>query len=197
MYLRNLITKLICLFIIGFSLLVANIYAENGYINSEIVNAASQISTKELLEYESIAVLMSNQNDQSRFYSIIGIEIQRRIKELDKKFITKKLFYHNKINMFEEDLNLPRYLSRIPKVDLDDIIIKNTQLKFSDNYIDNKNSVQLIAKLYTEKLMKYRHSLTNHRNYFIALDGLYHCISQNEFKESLDIYNRLIDHLFD
>ena len=56
------------LFFIVFSLLLANSNNDgSGYIDFGLLNAVSQIPTKEVLEYEKIASLMTNQNDRSRF----------------------------------------------------------------------------------------------------------------------------------
>ena len=80
-------------FFITFSLLLPNSNDEEiSDINFSVLNAASEISTKEVLEYEKIAVLITNQNDRSRFYSVMAVEIQRRTDDLDQKLIKKSFF---------------------------------------------------------------------------------------------------------
>ena len=114
-----------------FSLVLANSNNDgSGYIDFGLLNAASQIPTKEVLEYEKIASLMTNQNDRSRFYSVMAVEIQRRTDDLDQKFNRKKLFYIDKINLYEKELSLPQYLNKMPKIDLGQLSNLNKKNKY-------------------------------------------------------------------
>ncbi len=184
-------------FFITFSLLLPNSNDEEiSDINFSVLNAASEISTKEVLEYEKIAVLITNQNDRSRFYSVMAVEIQRRTDDLDQKFNQKKLFYFDKINLYEAELNLPQYVNKMPKIDFGELFDLNKQIIHLDTYIENKNNVKLSAEIYRKKIIEYRKHLKIYRNYFIALDNLYYCITTIDFKESLYIYNKVVNKLF-
>lgn len=179
-----------------FSLVLANSNNDgSGYIDFGLLNAASQIPTKEVLEYEKIASLITNQNDRSRFYSVMAVEIQRRTDDLDQKFNSKKLFYIDKINLYEKELSLPQYLNKMPKIDLGQLSNLNKKININ-TYIENKKNIDISAQIYRKKLMKYRRYLKNYRNYFIALDNLYYCITPIDFKESLYIYNKVVNKLF-
>ena len=178
-------------FFFTFSLLFASSNNEGiSDINFSLLNTASQIPTKEVLEYEKIASLMTNQNDRYRFYSIIAVEIEKRIDDLDQKFNSKKLFYIDKINLYEKELGLPQHVNKMPRIDFGNLS------NFNKNYIENKKNVDILAQIYRKKLMKYRIYLKNYRNYFIALDNLYYCITPVDFKESLYIYNKVVNKLF-
>ena len=182
---------------IAFSLISANTSnAADTYIGHGVLTAASQISTKKILDYENIASIIQDDFDRSRFYSIMSIEIQRRIKELDNKFEQKKIFYIDKINMFEEDLNLPRYVKNLPEADMSKLPILENKLIFSNSYSLNKKNVEEVSKVYRKKLIIYRKVLKNYRNYFIALDKLYYCISAPDFQDNIITYNQVIQHLF-
>ena len=184
------------LFFIVFSLLLANSNNDgSGYIDFGLLNAASQIPTKEVLEYEKIASLMTNQNDRSRFYSVMAVEIQRRTDDLDQKFNSKKLFYIDKINLYEKELNLPQYVNKMSEIDLGELSNLNKKIDIN-TYIENKKNIDISAQIYRKKLMEYRRYLKNYRNYFIALDNLYYCITPIDFKESLYIYNKVVNKLF-
>ena len=187
--------KLFISFCIIHSFSLADYSSKEG-IGYGVLTAAADISISKLLEYENIASVMPDLNDRSRFYSVITIEIQRRINDLDQKFNNKKVFYINKINQFEDNLNLPKYIKRMPVLNLSEISLISNQLIFSDDYLENKKNADIVAKLYRKKLIIYRQSLKNYRNYFIALDKLYYCISPNSFKENLGIYKKVINHLF-
>ena len=194
---QNILFKLFKYFFITFSLLLPNSNDEGiSDINFSVLNAASEISTKEVLEYEKIAVLMTNQNDRSRFYSVMAVEIQRRTDDLDQKFNKKKLFYFDKINLYEAELSLPQYVNKMPKIDFGELFDLNKQINHLDTYIENKNNVELSAEIYRKKIIEYRKYLKKYRNYFIALDNLYYCITPIDFKESLYLYNKVVNKLF-
>ena len=145
---RYYLLKVIRLYI-AFSLISANASkAEDFYIGHGVLKASSQISTKKILDYENIASIMPDDYDRSRFYSIMSIEIQRRIKELDNKFEQKKIFYIDKISMFEEDLNLPRYVKNLPEADISDLPVLENKLILSNSYSLNKKNVEEVSKVY-------------------------------------------------
>ncbi len=179
-----------------FSLLLANSNNDgSGYIDFGLLNAVSQIPTKEVLEYEKIASLMTNKNDRSRFYSVMAVEIQRRTDDLDQKFNSKKLFYIDKITFYEKELSLPQYVNKMSGIDLGELSNLNKKIDIN-TYIESKNNIDILAKIYRKKLMEYRRYLKNYRNYFIALDNLFYCITPIDFKESLYIYNKVVNKLF-
>ena len=87
------IINCIRLFIILFSLLIAATNTEDEiYIDENILGEARKIPTENLLKYENIAVAIHDQADKTRFYLIMAMEIERRIKELDHKFYSQIFF---------------------------------------------------------------------------------------------------------
>ena len=113
------IISCIRLFIILFSLLIAVTNTEDEiYIDENILREARKISTEKLLEYESIVGAIHDQDDKTRFYLIMAMEIERRIKEMDHKFYSQNFFYIDKINEYEHDLNLPVHSLDLPRTSL-------------------------------------------------------------------------------
>ena len=87
------IINCIRLFIILFSLLIAATNTEDEiYIDENILREARKIPTEKLLKYESIVDAIHDQADKTRFYLIMAMEIERRIKELDHKFYSQIFF---------------------------------------------------------------------------------------------------------
>ena len=99
------IINCIRLFIILFSLLNASTNTKDEiYIDENILGEARKIPTEKLLKYESIADVMHDQANKTRFYLIMAMEIERRIKELEHKFYLQNNFYIDKINEYEHEL---------------------------------------------------------------------------------------------
>ena len=179
----------IILFIILFSLLIADINIDNEiYIDENTLAEARNISIEKLLEYESIAIAITDHEEKIRFYLIMAIEIESRIKELDKKFYSQKLFYINKINEYEHNLNLPVHSLDILNVDLSEVPALSTQETVYGDYYQNKKRIQLASLIYIKKKTIYRTPLDTCKNYFLALDQLYHCITLNDFRVALESY---------
>ena len=125
----------------------------------------------------------------------MAVEIQRRTYDLDQKFNSKKLFYIDKITFYEKELSLPQYVNKMSGIDLGELSNLNKKIDIN-TYIESKNNIDILAKIYRKKLMEYRRYLKNYRNYFIALDNLFYCITPIDFKESLYIYNKVVNKLF-
>ena len=184
------IINFIRIFIFLFSLLIADSYTgDEIYLDENILDKISTISTKQLLKYDSIADTMSEQDDKTHFYLIIAIEIERRIKELDNKFYLQQFFYIDKINEYEHVLNLPVHSLDTIHVDLGDIADISIQETVTGDYYQNKKRVQLASLIYIKKnTAYYRNPIETYRNYFLALFQLYSSITLNDFRLGLESY---------
>ena len=78
------------------------------------------------------------------------------------------------------------------QVDLDDIPVLNTQKPVYGDYYQNKKRVQLASLIYIQKNTAYRTPLNTYRNYFLALDQLYHCITLNDFRAGVESYDAAV-----
>ena len=187
------IINCIRLFIILFSLLIAATNTEDEiYIDENILGEARKIPTEKLLKYERIVDAIHDQADKTRFYLIMAMEIERRIKDLDHKFYSQKIFYIDKINEYEHDLNLPIHSLDMIQVDLDDIPVLSTQQPVYGDYYQNKKRIQLASLIYIQKNTAYHAPLNIYRNYFLALDQLYHCITLNDFRAGVESYDAAV-----
>ena len=176
--------------IILFSLLISSEDSEReNYRNEHLLGELGKISTKHILKYEKIAIHLSNQEDKSHFYLIMALEIEQRNKELKHKFYSYQDYYINKINEYETELNLPNYSIYIPKIDLGNVQLSNEKYIINEEYNLNKNRAWEASYIYLQQLRLYITSLTTHRNYFQALDKLYHCSTLDDFRLGNKLYD--------
>ena len=176
--------------IILFSLLISSEDSEReNYRNEHLLGELGKISTKHILKYEKIAIHLSNQEDKSHFYLIMALEIEQRTKELKHKFYSYQDYYINKINEYETELNLPNYSIYIPKIDLGNVQLSNEKYIINEEYNLNKNRAWEASYIYLQQLRLYITSLNTHRNYFQALDKLYHCSTLDNFRLGNKLYD--------
>ena len=176
--------------IILFSLLISSEDSEReNYRNEHLLGELGKISTKHILKYEKIAIHLSNQEDKSHFYLIMALEIEQRTKELKHKFNSYQDYYINKINEYETELNLPNYSIYIPKIDLGNVQLSNEKYIINEEYNLNKNRAWEASYIYLQQLRLYITSLNTHRNYFQALDKLYHCSKLDNFRLGNKLYD--------
>ena len=182
--------KLLLLFIILFSLLISGENSEGENFRDELLlGELGKISTKHILKYEKIAIHLSNQEDKSYFYLIMALEIEQRTEELKNKFYSYQDYYINKINKYETVLNLPNYSNYILKIDLGNVQLSNETYTINEEYNLNKKRVRRASHIYLQQLRLYITSLTTHRNYFQALDKLYHCSTLDDFRLGNKLYD--------
>ena len=176
--------------IILFSLLISSEDSEReNYRNEHLLGELGKISTKHILKYEKIAIHLSNQEDKSHFYLIMALEIEQRTKELKHKFYSYQDYYINKINEYETELNLPNYSIYISKIDLGNVQLSNDKYIINEEYNLNKNRAWEASYIYLQQLRLYITSLNTHRNYFQALDKLYHCSTLDNFRLGNKLYD--------
>ena len=176
--------------IILFSLLISSEDLEReNYRDEHLLGELGKISTKHLLKYEKIAIHLSNQEDKSHFYLIVALEIEQRTEELKHKFYSYRDYYINKINEYETVLNLPDYSIYIPKLDFDNVQLLNENYIINEEYSLNKNRVSKASHIYLQQLQLYITSLNTYRNYFQALDKLYHCSTLDGFRLGNKLYD--------
>ena len=186
--------KELLLFIILFSLLISGENSEGeNYRDELLLGELGKISTKHILKYEKIAIHLSNQEDKSHFYLIMALEIEQRTEELKHKFYSYQDYYINKINDYETGLNLPNYSIYIPKIDLNNIQLSNATYTLNVEYNLNIKRVRRASHIYLQQLRLYITSLTTHRNYFQALDKLYHCTTLYDFRLGNKLYETEIN----
>ena len=182
--------KELLLFIILFSLLISGEDSEGeNYGDELLLGELGKISTKHILKYEKIAIHLSNQEDKSHFYLIMALEIEQRTEELKHKFYSYQDYYINKINEYETELNLPNYSIYIPKIDLGNVQLSNEKYIINEEYNLNKNRAWEASYIYLQQLRLYITSLNTHRNYFQALDKLYHCSTLDNFRLGNKLYD--------
>ena len=176
--------------IILFSLLISSEDSEReNYRDEHLLGELGKISTKHILKYEKIAIHLSNQEDKSHFYLIMALEIEQRTKELKHKFYSYQDYYINKINEYETELNLPNYSIYISKIDLGNVQLSNEKYIINEEYNLNKNRAWEASYIYLQQLRLYITSLNTHRNYFQALDKLYHCSTLYNFRLGNKLYD--------
>ena len=176
--------------IILFSLLISSEDSEReNYRDEHLLGELGKISTKHILKYEKIAIHLSNQEDKSHFYLIMALEIEQRTEELKHKFYSYQDYYINKINEYETELNLPNYSIYIPKIDLGNVQLSNEKYIINEEYNLNKNRAWEASYIYLQQLRLYITSLNTHRNYFQALDKLYHCSTLDNFRLGNKLYD--------
>ena len=186
--------KELLLFIILFSLLISGENSEGeNYRDELLLGELGKISTKHILKYEKIAIHLSNQEDKSHFYLIMALEIEQRTEELKHKFYSYQDYYINKINEYETELNLPNYSIYIPKIDLNNIQLSNATYTLNVEYNLNIKRVRRASHIYLQQLGLYITSLNTHRNYFQALDKLYHCTTLYDFRLGNKLYETEIN----
>ena len=182
--------KELLLFIILFSLLISGEDSEGeNYGDELLLGELGKISTKHILKYEKIAIHLSNQEDKSYFYLIMALEIEQRTEYLKNKFYSYQDYYINKINKYETVLNLPNYSNYILKIDLGNVQLSNETYTINEEYNLNKKRVRRASHIYLQQLRLYITSLTTHRNYFQALDKLYHCSTLDDFRLGNKLYD--------
>ena len=176
--------------IILFSLLISSEDSEReNYRDEHLLGELGKISTKHILKYEKIAIHLSNQEDKSHFYLIMALEIEQRTEDLKNKFYSYQDYYINKINDYETGLNLPNYSIYIPKIDLGNVQLSNEKYIINEEYNLNKNRAWEASYIYLQQLRLYITSLNTHRNYFQALDKLYHCSTLDNFRLGNKLYD--------
>ena len=176
--------------IILFSLSISSEDSEReNYRDEHLLGELRKISTKHILKYEKIAIHLSNQEDKSHFYLIMALEIEQRTEELNHKFYSYQDYYINKINEYETELNLPNYSIYIPKIDLGNVQLSNETYAINEEYNLNKIRVRRASHIYLQQLRLYITSLNTHRNYFQALDKLYHCSTLDNFRLGNKLYD--------
>ena len=182
--------KELLLFIILFSLLISGENSEGeNYRDELLLGELGKISTKHILKYEKIAIHLSNQEDKSHFYLIMALEIEQRTEDMKNKFYSYQDYYINKINDYETGLNLPNYSIYIPKIDLNNIQLSNATYTLNVEYNLNIKRVRRASHIYLQQLRLYITSLKTHRNYFQALDKLYHCSTLDDFRLGNKLYD--------
>ena len=182
--------KELSLFIILFALLISGENSEGeNYRDELLLGELEKISTKHILKYENIAIHLSNQEDKSHFYLIMALEIEQRIEDMKNKFYSYQDYYINKINDYETGLNLPNYSIYIPKIDLNNIQLSNATYTLNVEYNLNIKRVRRASHIYLQQLRLYITSLNTHRNYFQALDKLYHCSTLDDFRLGNKLYD--------
>ena len=182
--------KELLLFIILFSLLISGENSEGeNYRDELLLVELGKISTKHILKYEKIAIHLSNQEDKSYFYLIMALEIEQRTEELKNKFYSYQDYYMNKIFEYETVLNLPNYSIYILKIDLGNVQLSNETYTINEEYNLNKKRVRRASHIYLQQLRLYITSLKTHRNYFQALDKLYHCSTLDDFRLGNKLYD--------
>ena len=182
--------KELLLFIILFSLLISGEDSEGeNYGDELLLGELGKISTKHILKYEKIAIHLSSQEDKSHFYLIMAMEIEQRTEYLKNKFYSYQDYYINKINEYETVLNLPNYSIYIPKIDLGNVQLSNETYTINEEYNLNKKRVRRASHIYLQQLRLYITSLKTHRNYFQALDKLYHCSTLDDFRLGTKLYD--------
>jgi len=180
--------------IILFSLLISSEDLEReNYRDEHLLGELGKISTKHLLKYEKIAIHLPNQEDKSHFYLIVALEIEQRTEELKHKFYSYQDYYINKINEYETVLNLPNYSIYISKINLGNVQLSNEKYIINEEYILNKNRAWEASHIYLQQLRLYITSLNTHRNYFQALEKLYHCKTLENFRLGDKLYNTEIN----
>ena len=180
--------------IILFSLLISNEDSEReNYRDEHLLGELGKISTKHILKYEKIAIHLSNQEDKSHFYLIMALEIEQRTEDMKNKFYSYQDYYINKINDYETGLNLPNYSIYIPKIDLNNIQLSNATYTLNVEYNLNIKRVRRASHIYLQQLRLYITSLNTHRNYFQALDKLYHCTTLYDFRLGNKLYETEIN----
>ena len=187
--------KELLLFIILFSLLISGEDSKGeNYGDELLLGELGKISTKHILKYEKIAIHLSNQEDKSHFYLIMALEIEQRTEDMKNKFYSYQDYYINKINDYETGLNLPNYSIDIPKIDLGDIQLSNATYTLNVEYnLNIKKRVRRASHIYLQQLGLYITSLNTHRNYFQALDKLYHCTTLYDFRLGNKLYETEIN----
>ena len=186
--------KELLLFIILFSLLISGENSEGeNYRDELLLGELGKISTKHILKYENIAIALSNQEDKSHFYLIMALEIEQRTEDMKNKFYSYQDYYINKINDYETGLNLPNYSIYIPKIDLNNIQLSNATYTLNVEYNLNIKRVRRASHIYLQQLRLYTTSLNAHRNYFQALDKLYHCTTLYDFRLGNKLYETEIN----
>ena len=180
--------------IILFSILISNEDSEReNYRDEHLLGELGKIYTKHILKYEKIAIHLSNQENKSQFYLTRALEIEQRPEELKHKFYSYQDYYINKINDYETGLNLPNYSIYIPKIDLGNVQLSNETYAINEEYNLNKKRVRRASHIYLQQLRLYITSLTTHRNYFQALDKLYHCSTLDDFRLGNKLYETEIN----
>ena len=178
------------LFIILFSLLIPGEDSEGeNYGDELLLGELGKISTKHILKYEKIAIHIYNQEDKSHFYLIMALEIEQRTEDMKNKFYSYQDYYINKINGYETGLNLPNYSIYIPKIDLNNIQLSNATYTLNVEYNLNIKRARRASHIYLQQLRLYITSLNTHRNYFQALDKLYHCSTLDGFRLGNKLYD--------
>ena len=181
--------KLLSLIIL-FSLLISSEDSEReNYRDEHLLGELGKISTKHILKYEKIAIHLSNQEDRSHFYLIMALEIEQRTENLKNKFYSYQDYYINKINDYEIVLTLPNYSIYIPKIDLSNVQLSHETFIINEEYNLNKKRVRRASHIYLQQLRLYITSLKTHRNYFQALDKLYHCSTLDDFRLGNKLYD--------
>ena len=159
------------------------------YRDKHLLGELENKTTKYILKYEKIAISLSNQENKSHFYLTRALEIEQRTEELKHKFYSYQDYYINKINDYETVLNLPNYSIYIPKLDFDNVQLLNENYIINEEYSLNKNRASKASHIYLQQLRLYITSLNTHRNYFQALDKLYHCSTLDNFRLGNKLYD--------
>ena len=90
-------------------------------------------------------------------------------------------------------MNLPNYSIYIPKLDFNNVQLSNENYIINEEYSLNKNRVRKASHIYLQQLRLYITSLNTHRNYFQALDKLYHCTTLYDFRLGNKLYETEIN----
>jgi hypothetical protein len=123
----------------------------------------------------------------------MALEIEQRTEDMKNKFYSYQDYYINKINDYETGLNLPNYSIYIPKIDLNNIQLSNATYTLNVEYNLNIKRVRRASHIYLQQLRLYITSLNTHRNYFQALDKLYHCTTLYDFRLGNKLYETEIN----
>ena len=143
------------------------------YLSKNILKEVKNISVGKLLDFKKISVAIEDKFNKARFHYIIAYEIDRRMKELDEKFISQEKKYLKTIRSYEEELNLTpyQYVDERPRFDhvyqsaniTEETISKDIQRVQAD----------LARTQFIQGYKYYRRRLDNYKNHLITLQELY------------------------
>ena len=151
----------------------SDLIAEDPYLSSNIVEEVKKISLNQLLDFKKIAVAIENKFDKAKFHYIIAYEIDRRKKELDKKFTNQEIKYQKAIRSYEEELSLApyQYVDERPRFDH---VYQSAYI--SEETISNdihRVQADLARTQFVQGYKYYRRRLDNYKNYLTTVRELY------------------------
>ena len=169
-------------------LILINLIIANDISNQDFFDYLESKPTDILLKYKNDADTILNVEQKAYYYLMIGIEIKKRIKELDKNFFSLQKNYIKQINLLEKQMSLPIQNIKQYKINLEYIIIPDT---LYPNYYKNKVLTNKVELIYIQKNYTYKKIIDNLKEYYNTLYNLYYSKELFDFKRYVNKYSQI------